>query len=163
MNHFKAVPFDFVLEELSDLFPQTKPMFGAYSVYVENKIVLILRHRPSYPDDNGVWIATSMEHHSSLQQEFPIMRSIKLLGKGPTGWQVLPLESDEFEESVYRVCQLIRRRDPRIGKVPKPRRKAKSKIKVQKSSQKVIKKTLQKKSTRLSSPKTQSVKKKSRK
>lgn len=76
----------------------------------------------SYPDDNGVWIATSMEHHSSLQQEFPIMRSIKLLGRGPMGWQVLPLESDEFEESVYRVCQLIRRRDPRIGKIPRQRR-----------------------------------------
>lgn len=40
-------------------------------------------------------------------------------GPGPTGWQVLPVNSDDFEESVIKACQLVIKRDPRIGKVPK--------------------------------------------
>jgi hypothetical protein len=97
-------------------------MFGCIAVYVEEKIVLILRERQGSPADNGVWLATTEAHHESLRREFPHMRSIEVFGKGLTGWQVLPSDAPDFEESALRACELIAARDPRIGKVPKPRK-----------------------------------------
>ncbi len=93
-------------------------MFGCLAVYVEDKIVLILRDKPKYAADNGVWLVTTHEHHESLRCEFPNMRSIQLLGKPITGWQVLPSDAPDFEEAALRACELVLARDPRIGKVP---------------------------------------------
>jgi hypothetical protein len=97
-------------------------MFGCVAIYVGEKIVLVLRDKPSSACDNGVWLATTLEHHDSLRQEFPNMRSIKLLGKKVTGWQVLPADAPNFEESALRACELIVASDRRIGKVPGERR-----------------------------------------
>lgn len=121
----KRIPFDFVLEELYSLEPIVRPMFGCYAVYVQNKIVLILRLREDHPDDNGVWIATEKINHSSLQNEFPSIRTIRLFGESVSSWQNLPYEADDFESNVLRVCELIRKKDVRIGKVPKARKKKK--------------------------------------
>jgi hypothetical protein len=118
----KAVPHVFVLEALSALSPRTRPMFGCTAVYVDDKIVLALRDKPEHPADNGVWIATTQEHHASLQREFPNMRSIQLFGERITGWQVLPASAPDFEEMSIRASELILARDPRIGKTPKARR-----------------------------------------
>jgi hypothetical protein len=96
-------------------------MFGCLAIYVGSKIVLLLRDRPDRPRDNGVWLATLCEHHASLRREFPHMRSIELLGKPVTGWQVLPADAPDFETMALHACELILRRDPRIGKVPKGR------------------------------------------
>jgi hypothetical protein len=118
----KRVPFEFVLDELDELAPETRPMFGCLAVYTGERIVMILRERPSAPHDNGVWLATTADHHASLRAEFPSLRSITVLGDGVTGWQILPAEADDFEESVLRACALVRSGDPRIGKVPAGRR-----------------------------------------
>jgi hypothetical protein len=72
--------------------------------------------------DNGVWLATAPEHHHSLRRIFPNMRSVQLFGKAVTDWQVLPADAPDFEEAALRACELIAARDPRIGKLPKPRR-----------------------------------------
>jgi hypothetical protein len=125
MKKVKTIPFDFVLEQLYALDPIVKPMFGCHAVYVKDKIMLILRHREDFPGDNGVWIATTSEHHESLWRDFPSMRSIGMFGEKITGWQNLPYEAGDFEESVLRMCELIRRKDTRIGKIPKPRKKKK--------------------------------------
>ena len=117
------IPFEFVLDEIAELAPHTRPMFGCTAVYIDDKIVFVLRDKPSAPRDNGVWVATTHEHHPSLRRELPCMRSIALLGSGVTGWQVLPAEADEFETSVLRACALVSARDVRIGKVPTQRRK----------------------------------------
>lgn len=117
----KKIPFDFVLAELADLDPLVKPMFGAYGVYVRGKIVIILRERPKSPEDNGIWIATTSEHHASLKKDFPLMRSIQLFGPGETGWQVLPADHEEFEAAAFKLCELVLKGDDRIGKVPKVR------------------------------------------
>ena len=122
----KTIPFDFVLDELESVGPHTKPMFGAVGVYVENKIVFILRDRPTSPEDNGVWLATTIDHHKSLKKNFPNMRSIKIFGPGPTGWQILPLDAEDFEESVLAACSLVLKNDIRIGKIPKMKIKKKS-------------------------------------
>jgi hypothetical protein len=120
----KPVPFEFVLEALAPLSPRTRPMFGCLAVYVREKIVMILRDKPGPHPDNGVWLATTREHHESLKREFPSMRSISVLGKDVTGWQILPADSPDFEEAALRACELASARDPRIGKVPGARRKA---------------------------------------
>lgn len=118
----KAVPYEFVLDAIDALSPRTNPLFGCLAVYVEEKIVLILRDKPGPSPDNGVWLATTVEHHESLRREFPNMRSIEVLGKKITGWQVLPADAPDFETAALHACDLVLARDPRIGKVPKPRR-----------------------------------------
>jgi hypothetical protein len=65
-----------------------------------------------------VWLATTKEHHDSLRREFPNMRSIEVLGKAVTGWQVLPADAADFEAAAMRACELVLAEDPRIGKVP---------------------------------------------
>jgi hypothetical protein len=121
----QTVPHEFVLDALTPLAPTTRSMFGCLAVYVEEKIVLILRDRKDYPADNGVWLGTTAEHHESLRREFPSMRSIQLFGQPVTHWQVLPAKAPDFEESALHACRLILARDPRIGKVPKARRASK--------------------------------------
>jgi hypothetical protein len=121
----KYVPHEFVLDALAALSPVTRPLFGCLAVYVEEKIVLVLRDKPSAPADNGVWIATSVQHHESLRVEFPRMRSIRVLGKATTGWQILPAGTADFEEAALHACELIRAGDPRIGRIPKRRVTAK--------------------------------------
>jgi hypothetical protein len=91
----KAIPYDFVLDELDELGPETRAMFGATAVYVGDRIVLILRDKDD--SDSGVWLATTVDHHESLQEEFPSMRSIAIFGTGVTGWQVLPSSARDFE------------------------------------------------------------------
>ncbi|MGB6487132.1 MAG: hypothetical protein WBE91_09650 [Steroidobacteraceae bacterium] len=117
----KPGPYEFVLDELAPLLPMTRPMFGCVAVYVEDKILLILREKRKSAADNGVWLATTVAHHESLRQEFPQMRSIRVFGKEPTQWQLLPADDSDFEAAAMRACKLILARDPRIGKVPKRR------------------------------------------
>jgi len=149
----KPVPHAFVLDALAPLSPRTHPMFGCLAIYVgdkihdifqgkaqdkaQDKIVLILRDKRDRTADNGVWLATTEEHHQSLRREFPNMRSIhvlgknalgkkvlgkKMLGKKVTGWQVLPADAPDFEQAALRACELVLAGDPRIGKVPGARR-----------------------------------------
>ena len=125
----KAVPHEFVLDAIASLSPRTHPMFGCLAVYVENKIVLILRDKREETADNGVWLATTAEYHESLRREFPNMRSIQVFGKEVTGWQVLPADAPDFEEAALRACELVVASDPRIGKVPGARRASGSGVK----------------------------------
>ena len=125
----KPIPHEFVLDAIAAFSPQTRPMFGCLAVYVEDKIVLILRDKANNITDNGVWLATTEEHHEGLRREFPNMRSIQVLGKKVTGWQVLPVDAPDFEEAALRACEFILARDSRIGKVPGARRASASKRK----------------------------------
>ena len=129
----KAVPHEFVLDAIASLSPWTRSMFGCLAVYVGDKIVVILREKCDGTADNGVWLATTTEHHESLGREFPNMRSIGVLGKKVTGWQVLPADALDFEESALRACELIVAGDPRIGKIPGVRRASGSEKKAKSS------------------------------
>lgn len=102
-------------------------MFGCLAVYVGDKIVCALRDkRNETADDDGMWLATTVEHHESLRRDFPRMRSIRVLGKDVTGWQILPADAPDFEQSALRACEFIVAGDERIGKVPASRRAARS-------------------------------------
>lgn len=124
----KDVPHEFVLERIASLSPVTRPMFGCLAVYVGEKIVLILRDKRQSPADNGVWLATTVQHHESLRRDFPRMRSIRVFGKEPSQWQVLPAEDPDFEAAAMLACQLILAGDSRIGKIPKARSSRRSNL-----------------------------------
>lgn len=144
MKKQSSIPFLFVLDELDSLSPRTNLMFGCYGVYIGEKIVLALRSRESHTDDNGVWIATKPEHHASLKKLLPSMRSIYVLGGGgETNWQIIPEQAEDFEESVMTICSLIKKRDERIGNIPKAKKKkAEAKTPVKKAT---VKKPMTKK------------------
>jgi hypothetical protein len=122
-NIRNPIPYKFVLDELFTLNPHTKPMFGCHAVYVNNKLVLLLRQKEAHPADNGVWVATSHIHHESLRKEFPNLRTIGLFGSSTSSWQNIAEDSPDFEESVIQVCALILKNDPRIGALPKSKKK----------------------------------------
>ena len=121
----KPIPFNFVLEYLEPLPYVVKPFFGCHGIYIGPKIMLILRDRVDHTESNGVWIATLHEHHASLKKTFPSMHSVSVLnnGVGETAWQMIPANANDFESSVLELCQLIRRKDERIGRVPKKKKK----------------------------------------
>jgi hypothetical protein len=138
----RRVPHEFVLDAITPLSPWTRSMFGCLAVYVKDKIVLVLRDKPDHAADNGVWLATTKEHHESLRREFPNLRSIQVLGGRVTGWQVLPAEEGDFEAAALRACELILAGDPRIGKVPETKRSARMPAGTKEKSLKRSKKTM---------------------
>src|SRR5262245_57194136 len=101
------IPFSFVLERLLPLKPEVRRMFGCHAVYTGDIIVLVLRQRADHPEANGVWVATTMEHHASLKKSLPSLRSVYLLSDGvaETNWQMIPVESESFEEEVINACE----------------------------------------------------------
>lgn len=118
----KLVPHRFVLDAIASLSPTTRSMFGCLGVYVGERIVFALRDKKNETaDDDGVWLATTPEHHESLRGEFPSMRSIRVFGTEVTGWQVLPADDPDFEGAALHACDLVLAHDLRIGKIPKRR------------------------------------------
>ncbi|HYV95392.1 MAG TPA: hypothetical protein VE978_26700 [Chitinophagales bacterium] len=128
----KNIPFDFVFDYLMPLDVTVKPMFGLWAIYMNEKIMLILRQRNDHPETNGVWIATNREHHKSLRSDLPSLHSISAYSKDTveTEWQMIPVDKDDFEASVRKVCELIKHGDHRIGRISQSRQsKAKTKSK----------------------------------
>jgi len=117
------IPYEFVLEYLYPLEPIIKPMFGVQSIYLENKIYFAVRKNESKPIDNGLWLATSLEHQDSLREQFPSLRDLSLYKIKK--WLLLPEEAEDFETSVITICELIKSGDPRIGVIPKIKKKPK--------------------------------------
>ncbi len=118
----KKIAFNFLLEHLDSLQPLVRPMFGCHAIYVDGVLVLTTRDKEKSDNDDGVWIATTREHHEGLRQLLPSMRSIGVLGQGETNWQIIPKDSSTFEEEVATVCDLIVKRDPRIGSASNQRK-----------------------------------------
>ena len=129
-----SIAYPFVLGELREsLSPdrlRVRAMFGSHALYVDEKIVFILRQKrnPATVRDNGVWVALADPAHAgSLSKDFPALREIEMFktrgGKGFGGWLNLPEDGEGFEEAAMSLCRLVLKGDSRIGKVPKPRRK----------------------------------------
>jgi hypothetical protein len=66
-------------------------------------------------------LATTEEHRASLRQEFPEHAIDSVFGKNVAGWQVLPVDAPDFEDTAMGACELVVARDSRIGKVPTAR------------------------------------------
>ena len=57
----KVVPHEIVLDTIASLSPVTHPMFGCVAVYVDDKIVFILRDKHDKSANNGVWLRQRLE------------------------------------------------------------------------------------------------------
>lgn len=118
-----SIPFEFVLEQLFPVNPVVRPMFGCHAIYVGDKMVMMLRNRDDYTEDNGVWVAVMEEHQESVRKELPSLRTVQLFGAMKTRWQNLPMDGASFEEEVMKACDLVLKKDKRIGKVPAQKKK----------------------------------------
>ena len=121
----KNPPHIFVVDALAPLHPEVRRMFSGFSVYIGNRIVLMLRENVKSPRDNGVWLVLSDgtdPEDPKLKREFPSLRRIELLGNKIGHWLVIPSDGPNFESEALHACDLLLRHDPRIGRVPVSRR-----------------------------------------
>jgi hypothetical protein len=122
----KNIPCDFVFDYLMPLEVTVKPMFGVWAIYVDKKNYACSK-------------ATKRFSGNKRRMDCP-PRSITKFKKGiafvmlisnnsnrlkETEWQLLPDDTDEFEVSARKACDLIKRTDHRIGRIPLPRQKEK--------------------------------------
>ena len=123
----REIPFEFIFDYLLPIETTVKPYFGMFAIYSGERLLLMLRERDNQPEMNGIWIATAKGGHESLKKELPVLRRFSGLKETDSGngWQMIPVTADEFEETAIKICELIARRDPRIGKIPPLKRKRK--------------------------------------
>ena len=120
MKHISSksrVPFPFVIDELISLRPTIKNVFGSTNVYLGEKLLFSLRDSPTHPDTNGIWIYTTAEHLESLAREFPGLPRRQLWRSGKNAWVVLASRLEDFEEYAFTACELVLKRDQRIGRL----------------------------------------------
>ncbi len=98
------VPYPFVLDALELLHPEVRRMFSGFAIYSGNLLILMLRDRPT------------------LRRDFPSLRRIELLEDKISHWLLIPSDCPTFEQESLHACNLLLRRDPRLGRIPKPRR-----------------------------------------
>jgi hypothetical protein len=96
-----------------------RSMFGCKAVYLDGKIVLCFSARKE--PWRGLLVPTEHAHHAALRAEFPMLTSHPILPK----WLYLPEDADSFERVATALVALACRRDPRIGTVPKAKKKRK--------------------------------------
>lgn len=112
----KPIPFDFLLDHLPAGII-VKPAVGMFNIYFDKKIVLIFRKTAKNPQHNGIWISTKREYHDSLKTEIPAITDFELEEGFDTAWLLLSDKHDDFENAAVQLCQLVTRKDSRIGKV----------------------------------------------
>jgi hypothetical protein len=64
-----------------------------------------------------MWVFTTIEYVDSLAREFPRLPRRQLWRSGKNAWVVIASRLEDFEEYAFRVCDLILKGDPRIGRV----------------------------------------------
>ena len=124
MNQPREIPYDFILDYLLRIETTVKPFFGMSSIYTGQKLLLMLRDRKDQPELNGIWVPTHRDSLESLQAELPSLRQIYGLGntrRSAAVWLMVHPEAPDFERTAITLCDLITRRDPRIGRLSKPR------------------------------------------
>lgn len=132
----KQIPYDFIFNELDGVDYITKPMFGCTAVYVGHKIVLILYKKDKVegkknplPEDVGIWVCIPDEYTQEMKKEFPQLRGVSFFENENSAWQCLPESHEDFESLALKFCRLIKKGDPRIGRIPKPKSKKKKTVK----------------------------------
>jgi hypothetical protein len=94
-----------------------RPMFGGKSVYLDGRLMLYFT--AGEEPWRGVLVCTDRAHHPALLVEFPELSPHPVLPK----WLYLPESADRFEPVAERLVTLARRRDPRLGVNPRPKRR----------------------------------------
>ena len=87
-------------------------------IYLGKRIMIILRRSNNQPELNGVWVATSKNHHESLKNNVPELGNFFINNDERHGnWLFLQDTADDFEGAAIKVCELILHGDPRIGRL----------------------------------------------
>jgi hypothetical protein len=120
----RAIPFDFVLDQLAPLAPTVRAMFGSTGVYLDERVVFILRQKGDV--DDGVWVAYEPELEADVLSLFPRLERIEVLGN-VRAWRKLAASSEAFEDDVLRACKLLVSGDQRLGKLPERLKSARKK------------------------------------
>lgn len=115
------IPFNFILEYLYPLEISIKSMFGMKAIYHSDKILLMLRMAEKNPKANGIWVAVAKGQRDSLKKEIPALHTVTAYenNKSESEWQLLKPDHDDFESSAIQICELIKKSDLRIGRIPK--------------------------------------------
>ena len=94
-----------------------RAMFGAKAAYLEGKLMLCFcaGEEPWC----GVLVCTDRDRQAALQADFPELAPHSILPK----WLYLPESADTFERTATRLVTLARQRDPRLGVMPRPKKK----------------------------------------
>jgi hypothetical protein len=98
-----------------------RTMFGAKAVYLDGRLVLCFC--VGAEPWRGLLVCTDRDRHAALQADFPVLSPHPVLPK----WLYLPETADVFERAAAELVRLVRHRDPRIGVLPQPRKRAKAK------------------------------------
>ena len=136
----KTFEHEWVFEDF-DQFPsfRTKGMFGGLAVFVFEKQVMVIVEptKSGRWDWHGILICTDYVHHESLMNEFSGLAPHEILKK----WLYIDSADDSFEETMVGLSKRIMQNDPRIGILPKPKKKkAKKKVAKKKAKKKSVKK-----------------------
>jgi hypothetical protein len=94
-----------------------RTMFGTKAVYLDGLIMLCFSAKAE--PWRGVLVCTDRKHHEALIAEFPVLSAHPILPK----WLYLPESSNDFEKVAERLVALARRRDPRLGVLPRPKKR----------------------------------------
>ena len=96
---------------------ELRAMFGFKAAYVHGLLMLVFAAKEE--PWRGVLVCTAKDQHASLRQEFPALAPHPVLPK----WLMLPESDEDFERVAEQLVALAIRRDPRIGVVPKARKR----------------------------------------
>ncbi|MEO6052858.1 MAG: hypothetical protein ABIP97_02495 [Chthoniobacterales bacterium] len=94
-----------------------RSMFGAKAVYLDGKMVLCFSKGEE--PWRGMLICMERDQHAALLADFPSLTPHKVLPK----WLYLAEARDDFETVAEKIVRLTLRRDPRIGIIPKAKKK----------------------------------------
>jgi hypothetical protein len=94
-----------------------RAMFGTQAVYLDGKLMFCFATKGE--PWRGVLVATERAHHAALLADFPALTPHPVLPK----WLYLRESLDAFERTAERLVALARRRDPRLGVLPQPKRR----------------------------------------
>ena len=99
----------------------TKRMFGGLAVYLFGRQMMVLVE----PTKTGRWkwhgvlVCTEYAYQTALIEEFPQLAPHDILKK----WLYIDSRHEDFEPTMQRVADAIKRDDPRFGIHPHPKKK----------------------------------------
>lgn len=117
-----SLPYDFIFDFLPEDRVDIKKMFGHSCLYFDGLMVMFIIAKDGNPD-NGICLATSKPHITSLSKEIKSLRHLESYGPDATDWRLIPADSNKFESDTEKACRMILARDSRIGREPKSNRK----------------------------------------
>ena len=113
----KVHPYQWLWEPLeADPTFVLRAMFGAKAAYLDGRLMLCFC--AGEEPWRGLLVCTDHASQAALRADFPELAPHSILPK----WLYLPESTNSFERTAARLVVLVRRRDPRIGVAPKPKK-----------------------------------------